>query len=108
METLDAKEIVRSDRQLSYKIESGWERKPFWHCKLGLGEEKQANHIHTTLDAGEAPSIFRGKSSGLYFHCKGNIWPVGARKGNIVLTTWKDDIPFETIITPNEAISLLN
>ena len=82
---------LRNEEHVVYAIESGWESNPVWYCDVVLDAAEKTTHLHTTKDAGEAPTVFNGETSGLYFQAKGGLWPIESREGRLLHVVWKND-----------------
>ena len=99
---------LRNGEQITYRIESGWETNPIWHCKVILDKPVEVGHLHTTQALGDAPSVFSGKTSGLLFQPTGGLWPIEAREGQLILTSWVDDVKSTQEISVAEAIAFFS
>jgi len=106
-EDMEKMTYVRNELIVQYRLRSGWDENPIWHCPVVLDKPQQVDHLHTTQDAGQAPSIFSGKTSGLLFKARGSLWPIEARNGQLELVIWKNDNKQVKNISPQEAISIL-
>lgn len=96
----------RNETNLFYKIASGWETNPIWHCELVFDEAvSEVVHLHTTPAAGAPPSIFSGKVSGLHFRANGGLWPIEAREGVIIKSVWTNDEQTVTELSVEEAVT---
>jgi len=106
-EDIKKETYVRNEVIVQYRIRSGWEEKPIWNCPVVLDKPQQVDHLHTTQGAGKAPSIFSGKTCGLYFKARGSLWPIEARDGQLEIVIWKNDSKQVKDISPEDAIAIL-